>query len=101
MVLLNRKDWVEMFKMRAGLDEKTAEKVASAMEGGIKDGLSVVHRVNIPGVGQLHRRFRKGRQQYVGSVGRFCEVEDSYRYSFKASSGMKRVAEQADSGSRA
>lgn len=101
MALLNRNDWVEMIMVRAGLERSVSERVLSAMSDGIKSGLSSEGCVNILGVGRIYRRFRKGRQQYVGSVGRFCDVEDSYRYSFKASSGMKRVAEQADSGSRA
>ena len=94
MVLLNKKDLVEMFKARAGLGDAEAKQAFDAMRKALIDSLSAGNVAKIPGFGELRRSFAKPRSQYVAHLGRFFDVPASYIHSFKPTKALKARARQ-------
>ena len=92
MVLLNKKDWVEMFKARADLSEEEANRAFGAMQAALIGSLSAGNVAKIPGIGELRRSFAKPRSQYVAHLGRFFDVPASYIHSFKPTKALKARA---------
>lgn len=91
MGLLKRNDWVRMFKDRAGLDSSEAEKATSALIEAMQESLRSENQIRIPRIGVISRTYRPARMQYVGNLGRFCEIEPAYGYSFRSSRPLKQV----------
>ena len=89
MVMLNRKDWIAMFKARADLDEDQARKAVDAMHSGLLESLTSGNVVKIPGIGTLRRSFAAPRSQFVAHLNRFCDVPASYIHSFKPVKSLK------------
>ena len=92
MVLLNKKDWVAMFKARADLSEEEAKRAFSAMQTALIGSLSAGNVAKIPGIGELRRSYAKPRSQFVAHLGRFCDVSASYIHSFKPTRALKTRA---------
>jgi nucleoid DNA-binding protein len=92
MVLLNQKDWISMFKARAGLGDNEAKQAFDAMRKALIESLSAGNVAKIPGLGELRRSFAKPRSQYVAHLGRFCDVPASYNHSFKPTKSLKTLA---------
>ena len=66
MVLLNRKDWVSMFKARSDMTEAQAREAVEAMSKALLESLEKGNIVKIPGVGTIRRNYSAPRSQFVG-----------------------------------
>lgn len=94
MVLLNKKDWVAMFKARADLSDEEAKRAFGAMQSALIVSLSAGNVAKIPGIGELRRNFSKPKSQFVAHLGRFCDVPASYIHSFKPTKALKARGRQ-------
>lgn len=94
MGLLKRNDWIQMFQARAGLNESKAEKVTDALIEAMQESLRAENKVGIPKIGVISRTYRPARIQYVGNLGRFCELDPAYLYSFRTSHPLKKIGKE-------
>lgn len=92
MVLLNRKDWVSMFKARSDMTEAQAREAVEAMSKALLESLEKGNIVKIPGVGTIRRNYSAPRSQFVGHLNRFYNVPASYIHSFKPVQSLKARA---------
>lgn len=94
MGLLKRNDWIKMFQARAGLGQEDAKKATDALIEAMQESLRTADEIRIPKIGVISRTFRPARVQYVGNLGRFCELDPAYLYSFRTSRPLKQIGKE-------
>ena len=97
---MNRSDLVERLAQSAGISNRDAELVVSAMLDRIGAGLAEGHRVELRGFGVFERRQRPERQARNPRTGEPVMAPERATVHFRAGRGMLELL-NGDAGARA